>query len=86
MLVIGINKGTKRLAEFLDCTKSYRSTGLLGAVTDSYDADGQIMKRTPFKHVSKQTIADTLPSLRGHIKQTPPMSDYAIDSDLTSLK
>ncbi|PWN45939.1 pseudouridine synthase [Ceraceosorus guamensis] len=73
VLVVGVGRGTKQLQRFLDCTKEYRSTGLLGTATTSYDCKDPILLRAPFQHVSRETILEALPRFRGDLKQLPPL-------------
>ncbi|CEH12987.1 pseudouridine synthase [Ceraceosorus bombacis] len=72
VLVVGVGRGTKQLQRFLDCTKEYRSTGLLGTATTSYDCKDPILLRAPFQHVDRETILEALPRFRGDLKQLPP--------------
>ncbi|CBQ73438.1 related to tRNA pseudouridine synthase B [Sporisorium reilianum SRZ2] len=73
VLVIGVGNGTKQLQKYLDCTKEYRSTGLLGSATTSYDSCDPILTRKPYDHVTPQKIADLLPSFTGTVSQIPPL-------------
>jgi tRNA pseudouridine55 synthase len=73
VLVLGIGAGTKRLQQFLDCTKEYKAIGLLGTSTLSYDADEPILLRRPYDHVTSEVIEEALPSFRGKVKQMPPL-------------
>lgn len=73
VLVIGVGNGTKHLQKYLDCTKEYRSTGLLGSATTSYDSCDPILTRKPYDHVTPQTIADLLPRFTGTVSQIPPL-------------
>ncbi|KAF9053785.1 pseudouridylate synthase 4 [Hymenopellis radicata] len=73
VLVIGVGKGTKELASFLDCTKEYVTTCLLGCETDSYDSKGKIVRKTPWKHVDEALVQAKLAQFTGQIIQTPPI-------------
>ncbi|KAL0946606.1 hypothetical protein HGRIS_012804 [Hohenbuehelia grisea] len=73
VLVIGVGKGTKKLSEFLDCTKEYRTTCLLGCETDTYDSEGAAVRFSPWKHVTKENVEKMLEKFRGEIEQTPPI-------------
>ncbi|SPO24576.1 related to tRNA pseudouridine synthase B [Ustilago trichophora] len=73
VLVVGVGNGTKQLQRYLDCTKEYRSTGLLGSATTSYDSCDPILTRKPYDHVTPQQIADLLPKFTGTVKQIPPL-------------
>jgi tRNA pseudouridine55 synthase len=71
--VIGVNRGTKHLQQFLNCTKEYESWGLLGAATTTYDAEGPIITTHDFDGITRADVEGVLDKFRGNIKQTPPM-------------
>lgn len=73
VLVIGVGAGTKHLQQFLNCTKEYRTVGLLGSATTSYDSQEPIMRRSPFAHVTRELVASTLPQFTGELMQVPPL-------------
>ncbi|KAF5373658.1 hypothetical protein D9758_000626 [Tetrapyrgos nigripes] len=73
VMVLGVGKATKQLTQFLDCTKEYRTTCLLGCETDSYDSEGAKVRIAPWKHVTKEQVEKALPQFTGQIKQTPPI-------------
>ncbi|KAF8163368.1 pseudouridylate synthase 4 [Crassisporium funariophilum] len=73
VLVIGVGKGTKKLSDFLNCTKEYQTTCLLGCETDSYDSEGARVRLAPWQHVSREQIEAALPKFTGEIMQTPPI-------------
>ncbi|KAF8238598.1 pseudouridylate synthase 4 [Tricholoma matsutake] len=73
VLVVGVGKGTKRLSEFLDCTKEYHTTCLLGCETDTYDSEGARVCIAPWQHVTRERIESVLPQFSGEIQQTPPI-------------
>ncbi|KAI9064423.1 hypothetical protein FKP32DRAFT_1541134, partial [Trametes sanguinea] len=73
VLVIGVGKGTKKLSEFLDCVKEYRTTCLLGCETDTYDSEGKQVRLAPWHHVTREQVEKTLDQFRGEIEQIPPI-------------
>ena len=73
VLVIGIGKGTRQLARFLECTKSYETTMLVGAATDTHDILGKVLARSQVEHVSRVSFEKALQDFRGHIEQKPPL-------------
>ncbi|KAH9854219.1 pseudouridylate synthase 4 [Lenzites betulinus] len=73
VLVIGVGKGTKKLSEFLDCVKEYRTTCLLGCETDTYDSEGKQVRAAPWHHVTREDIEKALEQFRGEIEQVPPI-------------
>lgn len=73
VLTIGIGKGTKVLQSFIECTKTYDAVILFGAQTDTYDREGKILKRGPYKHITKEMVEKALEQYRGKIMQLPPL-------------
>ncbi|RDB21135.1 putative tRNA pseudouridine synthase 4 [Hypsizygus marmoreus] len=73
VLVVGVGKGTKKLSEFLDCTKEYQTTCLLGCETDTYDSEGARVRVAPWHHVTREQVESTLAKFSGDIQQTPPI-------------
>ncbi|OCH92211.1 pseudouridylate synthase 4 [Obba rivulosa] len=73
VLVVGIGKGTKKLQEFLDCVKEYKTTCILGCETDSYDSEGAQVRIAPWRHVTREKVEEALQQFRGEIMQAPPI-------------
>jgi tRNA pseudouridine55 synthase len=73
VLILGVGSGTKELNNFLGCTKSYETTVLFGAATDSYDAVGKVVARKDYQHVTKEKVEEALSQFRGKIMQRPPI-------------
>lgn len=73
ILIVGIGRGTKQLQKYLACTKSYETTVLFGASTDSYDSTGVIAERAHCAHVTKTLVEGKLAQFIGDIKQAPPI-------------
>jgi len=73
VLVVGVGKATKKLGEFLDCVKEYRTTCLLGCETDTYDSQGAQVRVAPWRHVTREQVEEALKDLRGELMQTPPI-------------
>ncbi|ODO04687.1 tRNA pseudouridine(55) synthase [Cryptococcus amylolentus CBS 6273] len=73
VLVIGVNRGTKHLNQFLECSKEYESIGLLGATTTSMDADDPVLATAAWEHVTREDVEKTLDRFRGEIMQVPPI-------------
>ncbi len=62
-----------RVAEYLsESGKCYRATVILGAVTDTYDAEGEVIRSAPVR-VSREEIVAALPAFRGRQMQLPPL-------------
>ncbi|KAI1795889.1 pseudouridine synthase [Ganoderma leucocontextum] len=73
VLVVGVGKGTKKLSDFLDCVKEYRTTCLLGCETDTYDSEGKQVRVAPWRHVTREQVEHALSQFRGEIEQVPPI-------------
>ncbi|KAG0142795.1 hypothetical protein CROQUDRAFT_66808 [Cronartium quercuum f. sp. fusiforme G11] len=73
VLVVGLNSATKKLSAFLNCTKSYRTTGLLGCETDSYDQMGKVIRLVSWKGVSPEDIKNQCIAMKGPGWQLPPI-------------
>ncbi|KAL8760214.1 MAG: hypothetical protein Q9199_000237 [Rusavskia elegans] len=73
VLIVGVGKGTKRLQDFLTCTKTYEATVLFGAATDTYDVLGKVLSKAPYTHLSRENVEAALNKFRGSITQKPPL-------------
>lgn len=72
MLPICFGEATKFSQFLLDADKSYLVTAKLGVVTDTGDADGQVLRETPVS-ADAATIQAALMEFVGEIEQTPSM-------------
>lgn len=73
VLVVGIGAGTKKLQQFLDCSKEYRTVGLLGCSTLSYDSEDPILEHKSFDHVKAEDVKKVLHEFEGDLMQLPPL-------------
>lgn len=73
VLVVGVGSGTKKLQNFIDCTKTYETVVVFGAASDTYDTEGKVVKRAPYQHVTKDLVQEALKKFRGDIMQRPPI-------------
>lgn len=62
---------TTRLIEYLDDDKEYIATVQFGADTDTYDLDGEILKKYD-KKILKEDLINILSDFEGEIEQYPP--------------
>jgi tRNA pseudouridine55 synthase len=63
-----------RLTEYLvDATKAYEATVELGVVTDTYDAEGDVVARHDASGVTREQVESTLHAFRGEFLQVPPV-------------
>jgi len=61
-----------RVAEYLsESGKRYQAAVIFGAVTDTYDAEGEVLRRAPVQ-VMRTQIEDALAAFLGRQMQTPP--------------
>jgi len=74
VLIIGIGKeGTKQLTQFLKGKeKKYIATIVLGAVSDTFDAEGEITNNQISEFPEKQEIINAFNMFKGRTLQTPP--------------
>ncbi len=73
VLVLCLGPAT-RLSEYaMRSTKRYRALVRLGATTDTYDAEGEIVAETPLDDLTIIEVEAALAQFRGEIEQIPPM-------------
>ena len=73
VLIMGVGRGTKRLQEFLGCTKTYETTIIFGAATDTYDVLGKVIRRAGYGHITREKVEKALDKFKGKIMQRPPI-------------
>lgn len=73
VLILGVGAGTKSLQSFLDCTKTYETTILFGAATDSYDRTGRVLTKRPYDHITRELVEKEMGNFRGKFEQIPPL-------------
>ncbi len=62
-----------RVAEYLsESGKCYRAVVVFGAVTDTYDAEGEVLRSAPVD-LTREQIAAALPAFLGRQMQLPPL-------------
>ena len=72
LLVLAVGKATRLLRFVQGAEKEYLATAQLGVATDTLDADGAILERSPMP-IDREDIEDVLDRFRGDILQVPPM-------------
>jgi tRNA pseudouridine55 synthase len=72
VLVTGIGKATRLLGHLALNEKEYTATIRLGQVTDTDDADGQVVAQTSAAGVTDAGLAAAARALTGEIQQIPP--------------
>lgn len=72
LLVLGLGRSTRLLRFVQGFEKEYQATALFGVATDSLDADGAIIDRSPLP-VDAADLEAVAERFRGSILQVPPM-------------
>ena len=73
LLPVCLGEATKFSAQLLEADKVYRTRVQLGVVTDTGDAEGEVVERHEVAPFSITDIEHVLERFRGEIEQTPPM-------------
>jgi tRNA pseudouridine55 synthase len=71
LLILLLEEATRFAEFFVRLPKTYITKIVLGAITDTYDAEGSILERRDV-NVSCQDLAKVLPNFTGRILQKPP--------------
>ena len=72
VLPIAVGEATKLVDELMGAPKRYRGVITLGAETDTYDADGEVVASADAAAVTSADVERALAPFRGEIMQTPP--------------
>ncbi len=72
LLVLGLGRYTRLLRYVQGLPKHYRATAMFGVATDSLDADGSVIDRSPLP-VTREELETAAAAFRGPILQVPPM-------------
>jgi tRNA pseudouridine55 synthase len=73
VLLVCIGKATRVSEYLMTGRKVYRAHVRLGVITDTYDAEGQVVASTDLVRVSRAEVEMALTRFRGTIEQVPPM-------------
>jgi tRNA pseudouridine55 synthase len=73
LLIILVGKATRVSQYLISLDKEYEGTIELGKVTDTQDADGEVMETRPVPALSEAQVGDAITSFLGDQYQTPPM-------------
>ena len=73
LLPVCLGEATKIAGHLLGSRKAYRTVAVLGATTDTDDADGQVLVERPVPEISSTDIEAALAPLRGRIAQRAPV-------------
>ncbi|MGD2177255.1 MAG: tRNA pseudouridine(55) synthase TruB [Anaerolineae bacterium] len=73
VLVVCVGRPATRVVEYLmDEPKTYRTEAWLGATTDTFDAEGEVVSERSVE-VGRDAVEQALKRFRGLIQQIPPM-------------
>ncbi|MEO6468518.1 MAG: tRNA pseudouridine(55) synthase TruB [Acidimicrobiia bacterium] len=72
VLLVGLGRVTRLMRFLQETTKSYRGVISFGVSTNTLDAAGEVLERTPMP-VDQAAVEAVLPVFRGDILQVPPM-------------
>jgi tRNA pseudouridine55 synthase len=73
LLVILVGKATRLSQYLMSVDKEYEGTAELGKVTDSQDAEGEVMETRPVPPLTREEIAAATAGFLGDQYQLPPM-------------
>jgi tRNA pseudouridine55 synthase len=73
VLPLCFGEATKFSQYLLDADKAYESTFVLGTVTDTGDAEGQVLETADASGISEADVSVALDNFRGEIEQVPSM-------------
>lgn len=72
LLIVGLDKGTKKLSLYQKLPKTYRAKIKLGVKTDTDDLSGKIIKTASTEGITQEKIEKTLKQFMGKHPQIPP--------------
>jgi tRNA pseudouridine55 synthase len=72
LMIIGVNKGTKKLNDYLKLDKTYDAEILLGTQTDSGDMDGEILQEIELTGINEDDVKNVIESLKGTLSLPVP--------------
>lgn len=73
LLVVGVNKGTKKLAFFAKLPKKYQVKIKLGVKTDTDDLSGRVIRKKTIKGITLPKLEKALKGFLGKQEQVPPV-------------
>lgn len=73
LLPVCFGEATKFSAHLLEADKVYRTRVELGAITDTGDAEGEVVERHAVPRLTEADLEGVLARFRGEIEQVPPM-------------
>ncbi len=74
VLVLLVGKATRLSKFFMETTKDYSGSIVLGVSTDTQDAEGRVVSQRPVVGVSENRVREVLAEFTGELQQVPPMT------------
>lgn len=84
VLIVLVGRATRLAQFFLDDEKEYRGQMILGAATDTQDAEGTVTSTASFRGITEEDVRAAFARFVGAVEQVPPMVS-AIKKDGTPL-
>ena len=72
ILLVCLGKATRLVEQLMDMPKGYRAEIELGAISETGDAQGEIIERRPIPRLDPDRVLSALASLSGRQEQIPP--------------
>ncbi len=72
LMIIGVNKGTKKLTDLIGLSKIYKVEVFLGKKTETGDLEGKIIEEKKVNSVNIEKVEEILKSLEGEIDLAVP--------------
>ncbi len=73
LMILLIGKATRISQYLISLDKEYEGTVELGKVTDSQDADGEVLETRPVPALTEEQLREAMKTFLGDQYQTPPM-------------
>jgi len=73
LLIIGVGKGTKKLKEFAQLSKTYLMEVLIGQRTETGDFEGKVVEEKEVKKVDIKKVKKILKEMEGEIELQVPL-------------
>lgn len=73
VLVCAVGRATRLVPVLQAGRKTYAATAVFGVVTDSQDADGEVVEATDASHITERRACEVMTRFIGEIQQVPPM-------------
>lgn len=73
LLILLLGRATKLADHFTGSDKAYEGTLFLGIATDSYDADGKVVREADYRAVTREQLEERMRAMVGDLMQAPPM-------------